>query len=64
MGSTLDSKTELAVNTHAIVSGLERNAASTHTMVSKIHCAIVKGQEVNDGNDLLVSATQTLSTAE
>ena len=55
---TLYSQTELAIDTnvtvtetHAIVSGLERNAMSTHVMVSNIHRTIVEGQ----GGNLLVS---------
>jgi len=68
---TLDSQTELAINTHvtvaetqAVISELEKNATSTHIMVSDIHRTMVKGQEVNDSNNLLVSDTRTLSTTE
>ena len=68
---TLDSKTELAINTHvtvsethAIVSGLEHNATSTHIMVSDIHRTIVKRQEVNDGNNLPVSDDRILAVIE
>jgi len=43
---TLDSQTELAINTNVIVS-------ETHVMVSKIHRTIVEGQ----GGSLLVSDT-------
>ena len=57
---TPDSQTELAINTnvtvteiHAIVSGLERNATSTHVMVSNIHRTMVEGQ----GGNVLVSDT-------
>ena len=57
---TLDSQTELAISTnvtvtetHAIVSGLERNATSTHVMVSNIHRTMVEGQ----GGNVSVSDT-------
>jgi len=73
---TLHPQTELAINTHvavsetrvtvaethAIVSSLEYNTTSTHIMVSDIHCTVVKGQEVNDSKNLLVSDTRTVST--
>jgi len=65
---TLDSQTELAINTHvtvsethAIVTGLEHDATSTRVMVSDIHRTLVKGQE---SNVLLVSDARTLSTTE
>ena len=45
---TLDSQTELAINTHA--------------MVSDIYRIVVKGQEANYGKNLLVSDTRTPST--
>ena len=52
-------QTELAINTyvtvsntHAIVSKLGHNVT---TMVSDIHRAMVRGQEVNDGQILSVS---------
>ena len=64
-------KTELAINTHvtvsethAIVSELEHDVTSTHIMVSDIHCTIVKGSEVSDSRNLLMSDTRTLSTTE
>lgn len=56
---TQHSQTELAINTHvtvsethAIVSKLEHNVT---TMVSDIHRAVVKGQEINDDQILSVS---------
>ena len=68
---TVDSQTELAINTHVavsetrvIVSGLEHNATSTHIMVSDIHRTVVKGQEVNDSKNMLVGDTRTLSITE
>jgi len=48
------------VNTHVIVSGLERKATSTGIMISDIHRAVVK----SDGKNVLVSDTWTVSTAE
>jgi len=53
-----------ASETHAIVSELEHNATRTHIMVSDIHRTMVKGQEVNDSNNLSVSDTRTLFTTE
>ena len=68
---TLDFQTELAINTHvvvsethAIVSGLEHNATSTHIMVSDIHRTVVQGQGGNGSRSLLVSDTRSLSTTE
>ena len=68
---SLDSQTELAIDTnvtvtetHAIVSGLERNATSTHAMVSNIHRTIVDGQGGNDSRNVLVSDARFLSTAQ
>ena len=45
------------VKTWAIVSGLESNVTSTHTMVSDIHRTMVKCQEGGDDKDLVVSDT-------
>ena len=45
---TLHSQTELAINTHATVSG-------TYTMVSDIHRTIVQGQEGNGSTHPSVS---------
>ena len=50
---TVNFQTELAIDTHTTVS-------NTHTMVSGIYRAMVKGP----GGALLVSNTRTLSTAE
>ena len=54
---TLNSQTELAINTHATIS-------DTHTMVSDIHRIMAKGQERSDGINLLVSGSRTLSVTE
>ena len=42
------------MDTHAIVSELEHNVASAHTMVSDIHRTIVNGQEGGGSRNLLV----------
>ena len=57
-------QTELVINTHAVVSELEQNVTSTHTMVTDIHRTMVKGQEGSDGKNLLVSGTRILFIAE
>jgi hypothetical protein len=75
---TVRSQTELALNTHTIVSGIDRNVASTqtmvsridnnivdtHTMVSDIHHIVVKSQEAVDGKNTSVNTTCTLSITE
>ena len=48
----------------SIVSELGHNAMSTHTIVSEIHRTMVKGQEVADSRNLLVSDTRVLPTIE
>ena len=48
----------------SVVSELGHNAMSTHTIVSEIHRNMVKGQEVNDSKNLLVSVTRFPSTTE
>ena len=62
---TLNSQTELIINTHvtvsethAIVSELEHNTTNTRVMVSEIHRTVVKGQDGDDKN-LLVSDAHT-----
>ena len=52
------------VKTRAIVSGLDSNVTSTHTMVSDIHRTMVKGQEGGDDKALLVSDTRAVSITE
>lgn len=56
---TLCSQTELAINTHVAVSGIELNVTNTQTMVSDIHRTIVKGQEGNGSQNIPVSGTCT-----
>jgi hypothetical protein len=43
---------------------IERNVTSTQIMVSDIHRTMVKGQEVNDSKNALVSDIRSLSTTE
>jgi len=47
-----------------ITSELERNATTTRTIVSEALRTVVKGQEVNDSRNVLVSNIRTLSTTE
>jgi hypothetical protein len=54
---TVYSQTELALNTHTIVSGIDHNVANTHTMVSDIHHIMVNGKDTS------VSIACTLSIA-
>jgi len=55
---TLDSQTELAIDTNVTV-------AETHNMVSNIHRTVVGGQGGSGGRNPLVSDTRSLySTAE
>ena len=61
---TLDPQTELAINTHVTVSEIHQGVVNTHAIVSDIHRTMVKGQEVADGRNLLVSDTDTLPTTE
>jgi hypothetical protein len=58
------SQTELALNTHTIVSGMDHNVANTHTMVSDIHHVIVKSQGGVDSKNVLVSIACTVSITE
>jgi len=54
------------VKAYTIVSELERNATSTHTMVSEIHRTMVKGQPGQEagGKDPSVCDTSTLAVTE
>jgi len=61
---TRRSQTELAINTHAIVSGLAHNVTSAHVMVSDIHRTVVGGREGTDGTSPPVSDTRTLPITE
>lgn len=53
------SQTELTINTHTIVSRLERNEQHVASMVSDIHRTVVKGQEENKGGRPLVRDKHT-----
>ena len=50
------------MKTRAIISELEHNVTRAHTMVSDIHRTVVKDQEGDDGQNLLVSDTWAVST--
>jgi len=52
------------MKTHAIVSELEHNFASTQGMVFNIHRAVVEDREGSDGKNLLVSDAWTVSATE
>ena len=60
---TLHSQTELAINTHAAVSGTHTVVSNTYTMVSDMHRTIVHGQEGND-NKASVNDVRTSVVAE
>jgi len=53
-------QTELAINTHILVSNVHHGAVNTHAMVSEIHRSVVKGQEGADNQHPLVSHICTL----
>ena len=61
---TRRSQTELAINTHAIVSELGQNFTSAHAMVSDIHRTIVQGQEGNGSKHSSVGESLTLAITE
>ena len=61
---TRRSQTELVINTHVIVSGLEQNFTSAHAMVSDIHRTIVQSQEGNGIKNSLVGDSLTLAATE
>ena len=58
---TARSQTELAINTHVIVSDVHHGVVDTCVMVSEIHRSVVKGQEGTDNHHLLVSDIRTPS---
>ena len=61
---TAHSQTELALNTHTIVSGMDHSIANTHSMVSDIHNIMVKSQGGVDGKNGSVRTTCTLFITE
>jgi hypothetical protein len=61
---TVHSQTELALNTHTIVSGMDHNVSNMdqnvkkiHAIVSNIDSTVMKIQEGADSKNLLVSTT-------
>ena len=52
-------QTELAINTHVIVSDVHHGVANTQTMVSDIHRNMLKGQEGADDQHRSVSDNHT-----
>jgi len=52
---TVHLQTELAINTHVIVSDVHHGVVNTHVMVSEIHRSVVKGQGGIDDQHRLVS---------
>jgi len=57
---TVNSQTELAINTHVVVSNIHHDVANTHTLVSDIHRNIVKGQEGTNTKHQAVGDTRAL----
>ena len=57
---TVRSQTELAINTHVIVSDVRHGVVNTHTMISEIHCNMLKSQEGTDDQHRLVSDIHNL----
>ena len=51
-------------NVHQGVSELQHSAANTYAIVSDIHRTVVKAPRGTDGENLLVSVTCTLCSAE
>ena len=59
---TVHSQTELALNTHTVVSGMDHNVTMIHAIVSNIDSTVMKIQEGTDGKNLPVSIIRTLFT--
>jgi hypothetical protein len=57
---TVHSQTELALNTHTIVSEVDHNVTMIRTIVSNIDSTVTKIQGGADGTNLLVSITYVL----
>jgi len=57
---TIRFQTELALNTHAIVSDVHHGVVNTHTMVSEMHRNMLKSQEGTDDQYPPVSHIRTL----
>ena len=58
------SQTELAINTHVIVSEVGQNLTSAHEMVADIHRTIVQGQEGSSSEHSPVGDSHTLAITE
>ena len=56
---TTHSQTELAINTHVIVSDVHRGVVNTHTLVSDMHRSMLKSLEGTDDRLRLVSDLHT-----
>ena len=64
-GRTHGTVSDIRRDIRAIVtSEFERNATDTRAIVSEVLHTVVKGQEVNDSRNVLVSDIHTLSTIE
>ena len=46
------------MNTQAILYDIQHDVTSTHTIVSEIHCTMMKGREGNNDENQLVSDTR------
>ena len=57
---TIRLQTELAINTHTIVSDVHHGVADTHTMVSDLHRNMLKGREGTDDQHRPVSDIRTV----
>jgi hypothetical protein len=57
---TLHSQTELALNTHTIISGMGYNVTKIHAIVSNIDSTVMRIQEETDGKNLPVSILRVL----
>jgi hypothetical protein len=61
---TVRPQTELALNTHTIVSGMDHNVTKIHAIVSNIDSTVMKIREGTDNQNLLVSITYTMFATE
>ena len=57
---TVRSQTELALNTHTIVSGMNHNVTKIHAIVSNIDSTVMKIREGTDSQNRSVSITCTV----
>jgi hypothetical protein len=61
---TVSPQTELTLNTHTIVSGMDHNVTKIHEIVSNIDSTVVKIREGTDSQNLSVSITRTMFVTE